>query len=175
MGTVPFPKSAISMKKVILTLGAILVVAFTVSAQPWFTDVLPIEEFAARRARLMTEIGDAIAVIHGAAERPAEAPFRQSNQFFYLSGVEVPRAVLTIDGRTKQSTLYLPDNSRHARAWGPLLEVGPEAVRMTGIEHVVSREALDAAIAAAGTAKRVIYTPHRPEVLGSGSAGDAAA
>jgi Xaa-Pro aminopeptidase len=162
------------MKKVTLALGATLLMAFTVSAQPWFTDVLPIEEFAARRARLMAEIGDGIAVIQGAAERPAESPFRQNNQFFYLSGVEVPRAVLTVDGRTKQSTLYLPDNSPYARAWGPLLDVGPEAVRITGIERVVRREDLDAAVAAAGAASCVIYTPHRPEVLGSGSAGDAA-
>jgi Xaa-Pro aminopeptidase len=163
------------MKKRICVLTATAMAVLTVHAQPWFNDVLPIEEYAARRARLMAEIGDAIAVVQGAAERPAEAPFRQNNQFFYLSGVEVPRAILTLDGRTKRSTLYLPDNSRHARAWGPLLEAGSEAARLTGIESAIRREELEAAIAAAGAAGRVIYTPHRPEVLGSGSAGDAAA
>src|SRR5262245_4175419 len=110
------------MKKAILALLASLMVAVVVHTQPWFTDVLPTEEFAARRARVMAEIGDAIAVVQGAAERPAEAPFRQNNQFFYLTGVEVPRALLLLDGRTKKSTLFLADNSRLARMWGPLLE-----------------------------------------------------
>jgi len=73
-----------------------------VRAQPaLFTEALPKEEFAARRARVMAEIGDAIAVIQGATETAAYEKFRQSNQFFYLTGVEVPRAILTIDGRSK--------------------------------------------------------------------------
>lgn len=156
---------------------ALLVVASAAAldAQPWFTDVLPPEEFAGRRARVLTEIGDGIAILQGAAERPAEAPFRQNNQFFYLSGVEVPRAILLLDGRTKKSTLYLPDSSRRSRAWGPLLEPGDEAVRITGIESVQKREEFDAVVDGAGRDGRVIYTPSRPEVLGSGSAGDASA
>ncbi len=145
----------------------------TLAGQPWFSDVFPPEEYAARRARVMEQIGDGIAMLQGAAERPAEAPFRQNNQFFYLTGVEVPRAFLVIDGRSKNSTLYLADNSRRARAMGPLLEPGDEAVKITGVEAAVKRDELDAAIAAADG--RPIYTPHRPEVLGSGSAGDAAA
>lgn len=153
----------------------VLLLGLSAQAQPWFTDVLPIEEFAARRAKLMTQIGDAIAVVQGATERPAEAPFRQNNQFFYLSGVEVPRAILVVDGRSKRSTLYLGDNTRQSRAWGALLEAGDDARRITGFEAVLKRDELDAVIAAAGAAGRPIYTPHRPEVLGSGSAGDASA
>jgi Xaa-Pro aminopeptidase len=162
------------MRRTLLTMVGVLLLGLAIDAQPWFTDVFPIEEFASRRTRLIAQIGDGVAVVQGAAERPAESPFRQNSQFFYLSGVEVPRAILLIDGRSKRTTLYLPDNSRHARAWGPLLDVGPDAVRITGIESVLRREELDAAIAAAGSAGRTIYTPHRPEVLGSGSAGDAA-
>jgi Xaa-Pro aminopeptidase len=166
------------MRTKTIAAAALVLLALSLHAQqprPWFTDVLPIEEFAARRARVLTQIGDAIAVVQGAAERPAEAPFRQNNQFFYLSGVEVPRAVLVLDGRARRSTLYLPDTTRQARAWGPLLEPGLEAATITGLEAVVRREELDAVVAAAGQEGRVIYTPHRPEVLGSGSAGDAAA
>jgi Xaa-Pro aminopeptidase len=154
---------------------AVLLGLVAQAQQPWFTDVLPIDEFAARRVKLYAAIGDALAIVPGAAERPAEAPFRQNNQFFYLSGVEAPRAVLVLDGRTRTSTLYLADNARQSRAWGPLLEPGADAARITGLESVVSRTELDAAVAAAGAAGRVIYTPHRPEVLGSGSAGDAVA
>jgi Xaa-Pro aminopeptidase len=145
----------------------------SVSAQPHFTTVFPAEEFAARRARVMAQIADGIAVLQGAAERPAEAPFRQNNQFFYLTGVEVPRAIVVMDGRTRKTTLYLPDTARRSRAWGLMLEAGDEAARITGVDAVLKREEFDAAIAAASTDGRAIYTPFRPEVLGSGSAGDA--
>lgn len=152
-----------------------VLLAVTVAAQPWFIDVFPPEEYAARRATVMAQIGDGIAVLQGATERPAESPFRQNNQFFYLSGVEVPRAMLVLDGRTKKSTLYLLDNSRRERAMGPLLEAGDEAAKITGVDAAEPREAVERAIVAAGAEHRPIYTPHRPEVLGSGSSSDAAA
>src|SRR5919108_985139 len=119
-------------------------------APPWFSDVFPPEEYATRRSALMQQIGDGIAVLQGAAEKPAEAPFRQNNQFFYLTGVEVPRALLLVDGRAKRSTLYLPDSSRRARAMGPMLQPGTDAARITGIESVVAREEFDSAALAAG-------------------------
>ena len=139
---------------------------------PYFTSVFPPAEFAGRRARVMQEIGDGVAVLQGAAERPAESPFRQNNQFFYLTGVEVPRAIVVIDGRSKRTTLYLPDAERRSRQWGTILGPGDDAVRITGVDAVQPREAFDAA--AAALAGRTVYTPHRPEVLGSGSGGDAA-
>lgn len=162
------------MSRLALALFALLGLIIAPEPQPAYTDAFPTEEFAARRAQVMQQIGDGVAVLQGAAEKPAEAPFRQNNQFFYLTGVEVPRALLLIDGRAKRSTLYLPDNERRARAWGPMLQPGDEAARITGIERVALRDDFTAAIAAATAEGRTIYTPLRPEVLGSGSAGDAA-
>jgi Xaa-Pro aminopeptidase len=163
------------MRRTFAALTGLFIFVIAAGAQPWFSDVFPPEEYAARRARVIAQIGDGIAVLQGAAERPAEAPFRQNNQFFYLTGVEVPRALLILDGRAKTSTLYLADNSRRARAWGALLEAGDEAVRITGVDAALKREEAEAAIAEASSSKRAIYTTFRPEVLGSGSAGDAAA
>lgn len=151
-----------------------LLLILQVDTRPYFTNVFPPEEFAARRAQVMAQIGDGVAVVQGATERPAESPFRQNNQFFYLTGVEVPRAILVIDGKAKRSTLYLPDAARRSRAWGPILGPTDEAATMTGIEAVAKREDLDAAIPALATAGRAVYTPLRAEVLGSGSSGDAA-
>jgi Xaa-Pro aminopeptidase len=138
-------------------------------AQPLlFTDALPKEEFAARRARVMAEIGDAIVVIQGATETAAYERFRQSNQFFYLTGVEVPRAILTIDGRTKTSTLYLlPRNERMEGSEGPLLTPGDDAVRLTGIERVLPRDDFAAAVKSFG--KRIVYTPFRGETRSAGT------
>jgi Xaa-Pro aminopeptidase len=80
-----------------------LMLALPLAAQPVFTDVFPPDEYAARRARVMAKIGDAVAIIQGTTERPGEQPLRQANQFFYLSGVVEPRAILVIDGRTHRS------------------------------------------------------------------------
>ena len=146
-----------------------LVAAVTSAAQQaLFTDALPKEEFASRRARVMAQIGDGIVIVQGATETTAYEKFRQSNQFFYLTGVEVPRAILTIDGRTKVSTLYLlPRNERMERSEGPVLTPGSEAVGLTGIEQVLPRERFAEVIKA--LANRVVYTPFRGETRSAGT------
>src|SRR5580692_4460305 len=108
----------------IMGLG-LLALASTIAQPPLFTDSLPKEEFAERRARLMERIGDAIVAVQGATEDAAYVKFRQNNQFFYLTGVESPRGIVMIDGRTKMTTLYLmPRNERAERGEGPLLAPG---------------------------------------------------
>ena len=113
---------------------ALLACAAWMSAQPVFTgaEVFPPEEFAARRARVMAAIGDGVAVMQGTTERPGEQPLRQSNQFFYLTGVVEPRALVVIDGKTKSSTLFLqPLDERRTRQidrmFGPGLVPGEDA------------------------------------------------
>lgn len=147
--------------------GAALTAAAPVAAQrPIFTSALPSSEFAARRAAVMRAIGDGVAVIQGATERAAYQQFRQSAQFFYLTGVEVPRAILVVDGRSRASTLFLnPRDARMERSEGPVLTPGAEAEALTGIEQVLPREAFDAALAAIAAEGRQIYTTFRPEAL----------
>ena len=33
---------------------------------------------------------------------------RQSNEFYYLSGIETPHSYLLLDARTRKATLFLP-------------------------------------------------------------------
>jgi Xaa-Pro aminopeptidase len=159
--------------------AGLLVLATRPSAQPVFTgtEIFPPEEFTARRARVLEQIGDAVAVLQGTAERPGEQPFRQSNQFFYLTGASEPRAIVTIDGRTKRTTLFLqPFNDRREnRMFGPGLHPGEEAARATGIDAVLARDEFASAVAAFARGRRTIYTPFRPEVLGEASSSDPAA
>jgi len=147
--------------------GAVLLAAAPPRLQkPLFTDALPASEFAQRRAAVMRAIGDGVAVLQGATERPVYKQFRQSAQFFYLTGVEVPRAMLLIDGRAKTSTLFLPArDERMERSEGPVLTPGEDAVTRTGIERVMDRAAFDAAIAAIADEGRQIFTTFRPEAL----------
>src|SRR5205823_2814583 len=149
------------------------------AAQPVFTgpDVFPPEEFAARRARVMAKIGDGVAIIQGTTERPGEQPLRQANQFFYITGVVEPRAILVIDGKAHRSTLFLnPRNERREKNMlGPGLYPGDEAAKTTGIEAVLPRDEFKTVMDTLAKEGRTIYTPHRPEVLGCASASDPAA
>ena len=147
--------------------------AATVSAQALFTDSLPKQEFAERRAKLMEKIGDGIAIIQGTAETGNALKFRQNNQFYYLTGVEVPRAILLVDGKTKRSTLFLPPrDERKERSEGPVLTPGPEAVQLTGMDAVEVRDGFEAALKQAAATPRAAYLPFRPEVLGGASVSD---
>ncbi|HEY2016062.1 MAG TPA: aminopeptidase P N-terminal domain-containing protein [Bryobacteraceae bacterium] len=142
------------------------------AAQPVITDVFPSDEYAARRARVMAKIGDGVAILQGTTERPGEQPLRQANQFFYLTGVVEPRAILVIDGRARRSTLFLnPRNERRENSmYGPGLYAGQEAERATGIESVLARDEFARMLPELTGGRRTVYTPYRPEVLSSASA-----
>lgn len=159
--------------------AAMLIAALGIKAQPVFTgtEIFPAEEFAARRARVMEKIGDAVAILQGTTERPGEQALRQNNQFFYLTGVVEPRAIVTIDGRSRKTTLYLqPKNERREqRMYGPALSPGSDAAMATGIDAVMTRDDFAKAVAEFARDNRTVYTPFRPEVLGEASSSDPAA
>ena len=97
----------------------------------------------------------------GAAATGAFDVFRQYNDLYYLCGVEVPNAYLTLDTVTGRSTLYLPRRDpKHEKSEGSQLsaeDAGP--VRdLTGVEDLKPLEALPADLASA----RVVYTPFAP-------------
>lgn len=156
-------------------LSALLVViaATPIAAQqPFmqgFTDAFTPAEFAARRARVMEKIGDGIAVIQGSAEWPGYVAFRQNAQFFYLTGVEAPRAVLVIDGKSRKSTLILPPTYRLANSEGPMLVANDDARRITGIEQVVSKDSVIAVLTRLASEGRPFYAPFRSESRNAGA------
>ena len=134
----------------------------TLEGPPLFSTSLPKEEFAARRAKVFQKIGDAVVVMQGATETSAYEKFRQSNQFYYLTGVTTPRAILVMDGRAKSTALYLnPRDERMERSEGPVLVPGAAAEQLTGIERVLARAEFDKA--ASGLAGRTVYTTVRGE------------
>jgi Xaa-Pro aminopeptidase len=152
----------------ILALGIWLTIP--VAAQKLlFTDTFTSSEFAARRAKVMSAIGDGVAIASGATETATYTKFRQGASFYYLSGVEVPRAILVIDGRAKSSTLFLPAHDNLEKSEGPRLGPDDEAKRLTGVEQVADRAAFDAVVKAIAADGRTIYMPLREEALGAGT------
>ena len=77
-------------------------------------------EFAARRAKLFEKIPDGIAVICAAREQLYPIKFRQAPDFYYLTGIEEPNAILVMVGANKRSFLFVPTRSEaQIRGEGP--------------------------------------------------------
>ena len=158
-----------AMKRILIVVAAVALL-FTPALRAdkkLFTDSITPAEFAARRAKVMAAIGDGVAVLSGATETSTYTKFRQGAQFFYLSGVEVPRAILVIDGRAKSSTLFLPAHDSLEKGEGPRLGPDDESKKVTGIEQVADRTTFDAAVKA--MVGRTLYMPLREESLGAGT------
>ena len=114
-----------------------------------------------------------MAILQGTTERPGEQPLRQSNHFYYLSGVVEPRAILVLDGKTKPSTLYLYGGAeRRERMFGSAMVPGAAAAKSTGIDSVLARDEFAKALETFAREGRTLYTPFRPEVLGNASVSD---
>ena len=130
-----------------------------------FTSNFTVKEFADRRAKIYDAIGpDAVALMQGLPSVHSSAIFRQSNEFFYVSGVVVPQALLLMDGATRRSTLYLPkQNVSRAAVEGDLLS-SDDPVRtaaITGVDEVKPPDQLAADLQARTTAK-AIFVPFAP-------------
>jgi Xaa-Pro aminopeptidase len=137
-------------------------------AQFGFTKAFSPAEFAARRAKVMESIGDGVAVIQGSAEIPGSLNFRQGNQFFYLTGVEVPRSILIIDGKAHASTLFLPAlNPSEVHNGGPVIIPDEPSRRMVGVEHVMVRDSIMAVLTRLAGEGRPFYAPFGGEVRGA--------
>jgi len=136
---------------------------------------VPVERLAARREALAQRLGTGVAVLRSGMERsiegsyPQDSDYREDNDFFYLTGVEVPNAwlVLTARGGALAGTvLYLPprDTVSHYRSeqWvGPQLTPGPEATARTGIQDVRSADQVGNELPA------LVYAPGSPALQGS--------
>ena len=135
---------------------------------PLFTSDFPPEEFAARRAKVYDAIGkDAVALVQGAPAPEGYLRFRQSNDFYYLCGVEVPHAYLLLDGASRRATLFLPHrNERLERSEGKVLsaEDAELVTKLSGVEAVAGTDLLGEALARYGQrgATMAVFVPLQP-------------
>ena len=127
---------------------ALLALPVTLSAQSalYYQAHFPPAEFQARWQQVFQRIGDSsIAIVQGAPLTNGFTFPRQSNEFYYLCGVETPHAYLLLDGRTRKVTLILPPrNERLERSEGRVLSAADAdlAKQLTGADAVLSTEAM---------------------------------
>ena len=158
-------------RRVFLALAAAAALAAPAPAQEGFslfTTDFPSEEFAARRAKVYEAIGTAsFAVVQGAPSPPSYTRFRQSNEFYYLCGVEVPHAYLLLDGASKKASLFLPHRSEsREKGEGKMLsaEDAEEVKKLSGVDAVYATDLLAEHIEGRYSrgGLRVLYTPLAP-------------
>lgn len=166
------------MKTSRLILFLVFTLSFSAFSQddPHFQTEFSKEEFARRRNAIFDQIGDnAIAVIQGASGIPGFSVFRQSNSFFYLTGVETARAYLMLNGKSKRAILYLPHRDEGMeRNQGKVLSAeDTELVKeLTGIDQVKGIEFLANDLVGAGLIKPpgpVLFTEFSPAEIGNDS------
>ena len=106
------------MRRAISVAIAIALLSIAPGAQEGFslfTTDFPPEEFSTRRARIYDAIGNTgLALLQGAPSPVGYTRFRQSNEFYYLSGIEVPHAYLLLDGGRPSASLVSPPPQRTA-------------------------------------------------------------
>jgi len=136
------------LKSTYMKLELFLATALAVFPQtaPWYQTDFPPEEFQARWAKVFEKIGgSAVAVVQGVSQTNGFQMPRQTNEFYYLSGIETPHSYLLLDGRNKKVTLFLPPrNPRLESAEGKVLsaEDADLVKKLTGADDVQSNQAM---------------------------------
>jgi Xaa-Pro aminopeptidase len=112
----------------------------------YYQSHFPPEEFQARWQKVFDRIGpQAIALLQGAPLANGFIVPRQSNEFYYLCGIETPHSYLLLDGRTRTVTLLMPPrNEGLERSEGRVLSAADAALarQLTGVDAVVSTETM---------------------------------
>jgi Xaa-Pro aminopeptidase len=163
-------------RRAILALTVAAILGTALAAGAWERE--PLAVFHQRRASLIRDTGgDGVIVLYGYREADVAAsvtPFRQNEEFYYLTGWNEPEAIMLLAPKAHaagvaaelgEEILYIPPHNRAEEKWtGPKL--GPEdadAPARTGfpIVHDIAQFASDLQEALKGFPK--IYTELTPQ------------
>jgi Xaa-Pro aminopeptidase len=132
---------------------------------------VPVQALEARRTALAKAIGTGVAIIRSAEERsiegdyPQDSDYRESNDFFYLTGLEAPGGWLAIaakDSALTEARLFIPARQPDSERWtGPKLGPDSAATRITGIAQVHAADSVQ------GVLQRLVFQPNGPARTGA--------
>jgi len=129
------------MKRFLLLSLLTLLFAFQSGAQDMWKYFKP-EDFEARRKKVMEYIGDGIAIFQAAPLPEAYIKFRQDNNFYYLTGVEIPDAVLVINGKSKQSLLFVSEFTPEDIRQEARIKTGEEDAKLYKLTRIMPKSNL---------------------------------
>jgi len=156
------------MNEKLWLLAVLFLIESAAEAQHQYQSDFAAEDFQKRREAVYEAIGANIAIIQGAEEVQGFISFRQSNTFYYLSGLEVAAAYMVLDGKDRTTTLYLPHrNAERERSGGPIISYEDDELvkKITGVETVrpVEEMATDLSWYLWRSPAPALYTPHSPD------------
>jgi Xaa-Pro aminopeptidase len=108
----------------------------------------PPSVYQARRAKLMKSLVDGVAVLYARGEEDADG-YRQDGDFYYLTGLDEPGAVLVLspEERIYKERLFLkPRNPDDERWTGERPSISDSLRRTTGIERIYRTTALGGSV-----------------------------
>ncbi len=152
------------MKK-ILTVSFSILLVYILAQYCYSGSGFDKSEYAARRAKFIEHIPDGVAIILGATTPASDRQFFQGSDFFYFTGVEIPNAVLIMDGMRKESTLFFSISETDAQGEGISLELVRNPAEITGIERINPIDRLPSALSRLSLQTDVFYTMFRSEEL----------
>lgn len=139
----------------------------------------PKEVYAGRRARVMEQAGDALVIVPGRYLIGVDGLFKQDPNFWYLTGVESPYAILVMaPGKTPGETralLFLPEKYQFAGGQYPMadeafrravwnrpvrrLAPGKEAEIATGIAETYSVDEFGEKLTELAAGRNTVFLP----------------
>src|SRR5690348_15841672 len=134
-----------------LLIGAALVVPGLIAADAAFKAAPPppaswqrdrVSDLAARRKAMMDQLGDkGILILYAAEPRnyagDVDWPYRQENNFYYLTGINQDGgALLLIPGAKPQEILFLAPSNPAQESWTGHILTAAEGRQISGIEQV---------------------------------------
>jgi Xaa-Pro aminopeptidase len=111
----------------------------------WTRPIFPPQEYVARRMGALAHLReDEVLVVPSGEGTSTGETFRQEDDFEYFVGLEVPRSLLVIDGRSRESVLFVPradprfDNPARPNDFpGRPLQGDPSLQALSGVDRVV--------------------------------------
>jgi len=144
----------------------------------------PLQVYVGRRASLVWEIPDAVVVVPGRyLISPGDEPIKQDPDFWYLTGVESPYAILVMESAPRsanspqrwRSLLFLPTEFQFAGGQFPMADTlfrrapwnrprlrlvpGVAAARATGVDEALPLDSFATRIRSLMTGRRHLYVP----------------
>ena len=120
--------------------------------------------YAARRAALMEKMGTGVAVVYAGGEEDGDG-YRQGSDFYYLTGVVDPGAVLVLapQERTYKEFLILANRDPEAERWTGMREAISDALRARyGFERIYRADRLQGLLLDLATRSPTLWQVSRP-------------
>jgi len=133
-----------NLKKIVILIFIFSPVILVTSNSPLYQSHFPAEEFQSRWNKIFDKMEkNAFAIVQGAPGTDGFKVFRQSNEFYYLCGLETPHAYIVLDGRNRRVSLYLPHRDEvRERNEGKILSAEDSDLikKLTGVHSVYGVE-----------------------------------